>query len=402
MVATMATANNILKEIYEPKIREQLANWNRVTKRMEQSSENIESTVGGKYVVFAIHTKRNNGIGARREMEALPVAQNQSFEQARVSLAYLYGSVRLSGQTFELAQTNEQAFASVLDQEINGVQTDLKRDLNRQTFGTQLGTIITSSAAYTANTLTTLYTPPALEVGMVIDIYDSTGVTQKAAARNITAITRSTPSTAGNIVFDGAAVASGASGDIVVRQGNVSREISGLQQIVSATGILYNIDPASVPVWASVANGNSGTARALSESLMVKMADDIYTQGGDTTVIWTSLGVRRAYFNLLQQQRRFTNTQEFEGGFKGLAFTTDRGDIPVMSDVDCQLSTMYFLNENQITVYRPQDWAFMDRDGSRFIRVSGFDAYDATVYKYMQLGCHQRNSQGVMTDIQEG
>lgn len=397
MVATMATANNILKEIYEPKIREQLANWNRITKRMEQSAENIQSDVGGKFVVFATHVKRNSGIGARLEMEALPTAQNQSFARAQVGLAYLYGSIRLSGQTFELAETNEQAFASVLDQEINGIQTDVKRDLNRQVFGTSLGTMATASGVYTTNTFPTTVTMPYVEVGLVIDIFDSTGVTLKATGRNVTVVNANA-----SIVFDGAAVASGAAGDIIVRTGSVSREITGLQDIVKTTGVLYGIDPAVYPVWTSQNATNAGTPRALSEGLMIKEADDIYTRGGDTTVIWTTLGVRRAYFNLLVQQRRYTDTKEFEGGFSGLAFTTDRGEIPVMADIDCPLQTMYFLNENQITVYRPQDWGFMDRDGSRFIRVIGYDAYDATLYKYMQLGCHQRNSQGLLGDIAEG
>ena len=238
---------------------------------------------------------------------------------------------------------------------------------------------------------------PYVEVGLVIDIFDSTGVTLKATGRNVTAVNSNT-----SIVFDGAAVASGAAGDIIVRTGSVSREITGLQDIVKATGILYNIDPATYPVWTAQVESNGGTPRALSEGLMIKEADDIYTRGGDTTVIWTTLGVRRAYFNLLVQQRRYTDTKEFEGGFSGLAFTTDRGEIPVMADIDCPLNSMYFLNENQITIYRPQDWGFMDRDGSRFIRVIGFDAYDATLYKYMQLGCHQRNSQGLLGDIAEG
>jgi len=211
MVATMTTANNILKEIYEPRIREQLANYNRVTKRMEQSSENITSDVGGKYVVFAIHTKRNSGIGARLEMEALPTAQNQSYARATVGLTYQYGSIRLSGQTFELAETNEQAFASVLDQEVNGVETDVKRDYNRQIFGTSLGTIATATGANTTNnTFTTSSTMPYVEVGEVVDIYDSTGVTLKASARNITAITANT-----SITFDGAAIST-VIGDIMV------------------------------------------------------------------------------------------------------------------------------------------------------------------------------------------
>jgi hypothetical protein len=397
MGATMATANNILKEIYEPRIREQLANYNRVTKRMEASAENITSDVGGKYVKFAIHTKRNNGIGARQEMEALPTAQNQSYAAATVSLAYLYGTIRLSGQTFELATSNEQAFASVLDQEVEGIQTDLKRDTNRQYFGTSLGTIATATSGNTTNnTFSTTNTMPYVEIGMVVDIYDATGVTLKATGRNITAI-----SPGASITFDGAGITTVGT-DIMVRTGNVSREMIGFQDIIKASGALYGLDPATTPVWASTVSANGGTGRALSEGLMTKLADDIYTKGGDTSVIWTTLGVRRSYANLLTQQRRYTNTTTFEGGFSGLAFTTDRGDIPVMTDIDCLPSTMYYLNEKQITIYRPQDWAFMDRDGSRWIRVSGYDAYDATLFKYVQVGCHQRNSQGLLGDIIEG
>lgn len=396
MVATMTTANNILKELYEPRIRDQLANYNRVTKRMEQSSENITSDVGGKYVVFAIHTKRNSGVGARLEMEALPTAQNQSYARATLGLTYQYGSIRLSGQTFELAESNEQAFAGVLDQEVNGVQTDVKRDYNRQIFGSSIGTIATATGANTTNnTFTTSSTMPYVEVGEVVDIYDTTGVTLKAAARNITAVTANT-----SITFDGAAIST-IVGDIMVRTGNVNRELTGLKDIVKATGALYGLDPATTPVWSSVVSANGGTPRALSEGLMIKEVDDIYTVGGDTSVIWTTLGIRRAYFNLLTQQRRYTDTKEFAGGFSGLAFTTDRGDIPVMTDIDCPPNKMYFLNEKQFTIYRPQDWEFMNRDGSRFIRVIGYDAYDATLYKYVQIGCHQRNSQGLIDDVAE-
>lgn len=394
MGATLTTASNILKEIYEPKIQDQLQNELVTSKRLEQTSEGVTSEVGGKYVVFPIHVKRNHGIGARLEMEQLPTAQNQGYASARVSLAYLYGSLRLSGQSMELAKTNFQAFASVLDQEVSGVQDDLAKDMNRQVFGTSVGVLMTSSGAYAANTITSLNTQ-YMEVGMVIDIYDSTGVTLRATGRNVTAVTPTT------IVFDGATVPAGATGDIVVRLGNLNRETIGLSQIVSATGTLYNIDPTVETKWKSTVNANGGTNRALSESLMIKQVDDIRTQGGKTTLITTSLGVRRSYFNLLVQQREYHNTTEFEGGFKGLKFTTDNGEIPLISDLDCQPNRMYFLNEKTLKFYREGDWSFMDRDGSKWQRVIGFDAYDATLYKYTQLGCHRRNSQGLVSDITE-
>lgn len=395
MGATLTTATNILKEIYEPRIREQLQNWLKTSKRIEQTSEGVTSEVGGKYVVFPVHVKRNHGIGARLEMEQLPTAQNQGYARAQVRLAYEYGSVRLSGQSMELAQSNFQAFASVLDEEINGVQRDLAKDMNRQIYGTSVGVLMTSSGVYAVNTIATTNTQ-YMEVGMLVDVYDSTGVTQKAAGRTVTAVTENT-----SIVVDGAAIATGAANDIVTRQGNLNREIVGLQQIVSNTGILFNIDPASEPLWKSEVNSNGGVNRALSESLMIRMVDDVYTNGGNTTAIFTTLGVRRSYFNLLVQQRRYTDTKEFEGGFKGLAFTTDNGEIPVISDVDCQPNRMYFINEKELKIYREGDWSFMDRDGSKWQRVIGYDAYDATLYKYCQLGTHRRNSHGLVSDITE-
>lgn len=397
MGATLTTASNILKEIYEPKIQEQLQNYNKASKRLEKSSEGITNKVGGKYVEFPIHVKRNHGIGARNEMETLPTAQNQGYEQAHVRLAYLYGSIRLSGPSIELVNTDFQAFASLLDEEVNGVQTDLAHDMNRQTFGTHIGVLATSTAAYTVNTITTTNTQ-YLEVGMYVDIYASDGVTLRAAGRNITAVTPNT-----SVVVDGAAIAAGAVGDIIVRNGSIARETIGFAEIVSDTGTLYDVNPATVPVWKSVMNNNGGTLRALSEGLMTKMADDVYTNGGDSpTVIWTTLGVRRAYASLLQQLRRFANTTEFTGGFKGLAFTTDNGEIPVMTDVDCQPNRMYFINEKKLKVYRENDWSFMDRDGSKWQRVIGVDAYDSTLYTYRQLGTHRRASHGLLSDITEG
>ena len=394
MGATLTTATNILKEIYEPRIREQLQNWLKTSKRIEQTSEGVTSEVGGKYVVFPVHVRRNHGIGARLEMEQLPTAQNQGYNRAQVSLSYQYGAVRLSGQSMELAQSNFQAFASVLDEEVNGIQRDLAKDFNRQIYGTSAGILAVITGANAGNVIPATNTQ-YLEVGMLIDIYDTTGVTQKAAARKITAIVKNV-----SFTIDGPAVVT-VNTDIITRQGNLNREIIGLQQIVSPTGILFNIDPASEPLWASVSNANGGVNRALSESLMIRMVDDIYTNGGNTTAIFTSLGVRRSYFNLLVQQRRYCDTKDFGGGFTGLTFTTDNGDVPVVTDVDCQPNRMYFVNEKEMKIYRESDWSFMDRDGSKWQRVIGYDAYDATLYKYCQLGTHRRNSHGLVSDITE-
>jgi len=400
MAATMSSVATILKEIYEPTMREQLNAEVTTLTRVQKTSEGVTSEVGGRYVTFPVKTSRNQGIGARLEMEALPAAGNQGRKTARVGLRHLYGTMRLTGQVFELAKTNTQAFASTLEDETTSLKTDLAVDLNRQVYGNGTGTLAAITAGTTGTTFTVAHTLWLdSQIGCVVDIYDATGVTQKATGRTITTITDT------QVTISGANVTV-VSTDIIVRTGSVGkadlsvqREWTGLGAIVSSIGTLYNLTD---PVWTSNLFTNSGTARALSEGLMTTACDVARKRGGSTpSVMFCNLGVRRSYANLLVQQRRFTNVQEFKGGFSGLAFTTDKGDVPLVTDTHCPPNSIYGLNEKELKWYRAADWEFMNRDNSTWDRVPGYDAYDATMYQYSELGTHRRNAHFFIGDIIE-
>lgn len=397
MTATTTTLTNITKEIYEGEIREQLNNDVMTLKRIERTSRGT-TQVGGRYVTFPIHTKRNTGIGARKELEALPAAGRQGHESARVNLRHLYGSIELSGQAIKLIDKDYQAFQSALEVEINGLKTDLARDQNRQVYADGSGVIATLAAVAAAATTITVDRADLVDEGMLVDFVEA-GVVENAGL-TVTAV----DTTAGTVTLS--AAVSGASGAAYITRAGSSnvggqREWTGLAAIVSATGTLYNVDPTTVPVWKSVINTNGGTPTAVSETMFTKMADDIRTKGGSTSVIFTSLGVRRAYANLLTQQRQFVNQKEFTGGFGGIAFITDKGEIPIVTDVYAPPKTAYFLNEKEITLYREADWSFMDMDGSQWERKAGYDAYSATMYQYSELGTGRRNSHGKITNIIE-
>lgn len=401
---TMTTVDGILKELYEDGgINDQLQSEVHALRRIEKTSEGVTHEVGGKYVRFPLRTKRNHGIGARNENEALPAARTQDYESAYVGLKYLYGAIQLTGQTFELAEKNPQSFASALDQEVNGMKEGLAKDNNRQVFGTSKGVLGTATSVGTTTTFVTT-NGQYLEEGMIVDIFTSADASRVADAE-ITGISESAGTY--TVTFSPAAGAATAVGDYMTRDNSRNKELIGFQEIVKDSGTLYNVDPSSVGVWKSTVDSNGGTNRALTEGLMINMVDKIRVKGGGKpTVIFTSLGVRRSYFNLLSQLRRTTNTQEFTGGFKGLAFTTDQGEIPLVSDVDCQPNRMYFLNEKEIKLYEAGDWSFMDRDGSKWQRVvtsaGTFDAYEARLYKYAEIGTHRRNAHGLLSDLTEG
>jgi hypothetical protein len=401
-VATMTALSAILKEVYEGRIESQLQNEVVAAKRIERSSDGVVETVGGKYVDFPIRVGRNAGIGNRLENEALPTAGSQAYAAPHIPLTYCYGRVRLTGQLIELAEKNFQSFASALDSEMEGVKDDAAKDYNRQLYGNGTG-LLASVTADGVNTVT-VDNIQYLEVGSFVDIRTRSTGAAIAVQRNITAINETTRV----VTYDGADVAATAN-EGLYREGNfaagTSRELSGFDLIISDTLVLHGIDPAVQPKWkASVINNpaGAGTLRALSEGIMIAAADTVRVKGGGKpTVIFTGLGVRRAYFNLLTQQRRYTDTKNFEGGFQGLAFNYGT-EIPVVEDVDCKPNTMKFVNEKALKIYRNRSWHWGDTDGTILKWVSGFDAWEGFMKQYSEFGTSHRNAHAALNDLIEG
>jgi hypothetical protein len=405
MAATLATIESYLKEVYQGRIREQLNDEIVALKRITRSGAGVTNEVGGKYVTFPIHTRRNSGIGSRFESEALPTPGQQGHAAARVGLKYAYGGVQLTGQAISLSDTDAKAFAKALDNEVEGLKNDLMKDMNRQVYGSGNGAIGVATGANSGATVP-VADARLFQVGMVVDTQTGTTVDNT----NLVVASVDLSVGANTVTFTTTPGTSLASADIIVRAGSGiaaggTKELTGLAAIVSDSGTLYNIDPSVEAEWKATVDDNGGTPRALSESLMIKMTDAIRTKGGSTTLILQSLGVRRAYFNLLSQLRQTVNTQEFTGGFSGLAFTTDKGEIPVVADTDAPLNTQWYINEDALTYYRDEEWHFLDKDGSMWKQVrdsnGDYDAYYARMVEYHELGTDRRNSHGVIQDIIE-
>lgn len=401
MPATLATIDAYLKEVYTGKIRRQLNDEITTLKRITRSDAGVSDDTNGKYVVFPIHTRRNAGIGSRNEMDPLPVPGQQGYASGRLALKYAYGGFQITGQTISLSSKDEKAFAKVIDEEVDRLKNDVKKDMNRQVYGDGTGAIGVVSAVVTSTTVP-VTDARLFQIGEVVDLVTLPS-TVVVTGRTVNAI--SLAPGANSITLSGAAVGPTVVGQIFVRTNSLNKEITGFGAIVANTGVLYNINPASEPEWTSEVDSNGGTGRALSEGLMSLMVDRIRTRGGKTSVIFQSLGVRRAYANLLMQLRSVVNTQSFTGGFSGLAFTTDSGEIPVVADVDAPLKTQFFLNEDELTFYRDEDWHWLDRDGSMFKQVRDtngvYDAWYAHLVEYHELGTGRRNSHGKIVDINE-
>lgn len=390
MPATLATMDDILKNQYLSPLREQINNKVELLKRIGKDRESVV----GKNFTMALHHGRNEGIGARSDGGVLPSAGQQGYQDCIVPMRYLYGRIQVTGPTIKAAKSNEGAFIRAIESEMKGLARDLKSDFNRQLFGNGSGVLATCGV--TANSTTVVVGSTAkLRVGMAVDIIiTATGAAGTGATgRTITSVVNAT-----TFVISGAAITTDATYS-VYRAGSRNLEVMGLGGIVSATQTLQGLDVATYPWWVAnvMTNGGQGN-RAISETLLQEAIDTTDTQSdGEVTAIFTTHGIRRAWQNLLQADRIYQNTRDFDGGWKAL----DYNGLPFMVDKDCDANRVYLLDEDHLKFYEMADWDWMSEDGAILSRVANADAYEAVMYKYCELGCSARNTQTVITEVTE-
>lgn len=397
MPATLATVTAITKEVYGPRIINVLNEEDVLAKRIEKTSRGTATDIGGKYVTFPLRVRRNSGIGYRGENERLQAAGQQGYISVRVALKYGYGRTHMTGQTMDLVDSNATAFAKAMEQEMTGLKNDIKKDTNRVMYGDGTGTVAVI-ATNTVFTDLTVANGQYLEAGMQVDIINP--ATSAIAAYNIQIVAVDGVNVAVSANLGG--VADAMAGFIIVRNGNYNREPHGLTSLVDDAGTLFGVNAATEPKWRAFVNSNAGTPRPLSEGLMIALCDQIRTAGtGKTSAIFADLASRRAYFNLLSQQRRYNDPKTYEGGLVGLAFNYGT-EIPVVEDVDAPPGKMWFLDESSFAIYRDKDWSWEDRDGSIWKWVKDYDAYEALLKKYWEFAVDVRNANGVLEDIAAG
>jgi hypothetical protein len=393
----MALLDPLLKEVYESTLNKQLNDETTAYTRLKSTKKGVaDNPYGGKYVQFAIHTGRNQGIGARSENEALPDAGRQKTAYGRLNLKYQYAGIEITGQVFAMATKNYQAFSDAVDLEISRIKDDLSKDRNRQYFGNGNGRIATV-VSWTAQTVT-VDSLQYIQDDEIFDIVIAASGTARGTKLTITGINETTKV----ITFTGT-VTGAIAGDILVRWGSWNREWTGIDAIISDTSTLYNINPSTERTWKSHVIAHNA---AINEVVLKRMADRIKRAGGKTTVMWTTPGVERAYWQLLSGSRRFVDAKTYTGGYTGVEFNAgNSGAIPMITDIDAPSGKAIFLNENEIKLYRDKEFSFIDRDGSMWQRkitsAGRFDAYIADLYEYSELGTHRRNTHGVVTGITE-
>lgn len=448
--AILSNYSYVLKTFYLDAIREQINNATVLMKRLKRNTE----SVSGKNATIAVHYGRNLGTMALGDGGLLPDAGYQKVIETIVPMKYNYGRITVSGPTIAATRDAKGAYAKALDYEMKGLITDVSKDVNRQFWGSGYGilcrwqsgggTALVVQKAYQpaaggagfGSTFGAKYMVPNGATGMETNVVVySTGASIVVTATNLapSALTEGTLTDAITITDPSVSEAAGT----VYIKGNATRAVlSGTtdvtrHEMMGLYGIVNDLDPDSAFTVGGVgttgfttagtlqglaggtyswwkgnvlahASGRHAGQRALTTDLMQQAVDETEKQLADDmggaqspTIILTTRAIRRKYVDLLVADKRFVDWKVMDGGFKVVEFN----GIPIAVDNDALDGDMYFLYEPSLQIYQMSDLEWMDKDGNVLTKVAGYDAYEAILFWYAELGCSRRNVNTVLADL---
>lgn len=401
MAQNLANFDEALKIDYLPVIREQLNNSSVLLTKVERN----ERDVSGKQWQGTVHYKRNSGVGSGTET-GLPTAGQQAFENPYGNVKYTRGRIQVSGPVIEASKNDKGAIVRALETEMKGVTADLKQEVNYQYFndGTAVRALVNGDPV--AGTTLTLDNPGTnyLSDDMLIDILDpsSGNATTSGTDLTVTSVDSTT-----EVTLSAAANADVADNDYVTRanatdESGTSYEMMGLKGIIddgTYVTTLHNLSRDTYAWWKASTfsdDSNAGTLRDMTLPLIQSAISAVEKNGGKTNLILSDHDMRDAYAALVVADKRYVNTMDLDGGFKGL----DYNGIAWVADKDCPPNTVFFVDTEHLQIMQMSDWSWMDRDGSVLSRVSGSDAYEAVMYLYADLTTDRPQAHSFLRDVQ--
>lgn len=407
--------DDVLKIDYLGPVRDQLNNSSVVIAELEKREEDFQ----GKQLYLPLHVGRNWSIGSRGEDVTLPgntTQGSQQYDNAVFTTSYQYGRIRITGPTIRSSRNNSGAFVRAVDSEMRGITRDLRQSLNRQILRNGDGELTecdATSASTTVNVNSTKY----IKVGQIIDIIDQSAGTKITNGDSVAVLTVPSATT-----FTVGSAVTTTTDEIVVLEDTHGDDIWGLEAIINtanppvrsgnqaATSLFGGINrtTAGNEFWQATLVTHTGTFGTSSGNALDKMQETIDTADiatdSDVNLLITSHALKRSYASVLESLRRYPPGGEItlSSGYKALEFN----GMPLVADKDAEtlssgdaFERIYFVDTSTMWIAHMGDWDWMDLDGAVLSRVQNKDAYEAVLFRYLQLVCDQPSANAALTSI---
>jgi hypothetical protein len=397
---TKASADAILKDLYVGPVVEQINKKTWLLDQIERDSDHIDHT--GRRAVIPLHTSRNRGRGSRGDAGTLPVAGQQGYADAIVPIKYHYSGIEISDGAIEASTSNEGAFLNLLNAETKGCAEDMRKDMQRQVYGTGDGLLATVKATAEETKTIELDSVQYIAVGDPVDVLVKATGEKGEGIEAVSVVKREGGSTKKVELSEKVKKATTSYGVYVA--GNRSNEINGLRNIIDKGRTLHDINSATAgnEYWNATVRdvGASATETAVAgETVFEELADDI-GPNGEIDVFLTSRGVRRRLADTYQSQKRFNDAQavKIHGGYTAIFVN----EIPVIADDDAPRGYVFGINKDSFRWFEQTAPGWLDRDGGILKLKDGATAgtkvavWQGWFRWYVNLGNTAPNRNGVL------
>jgi hypothetical protein len=316
----------------------------------------VEQTTGGRYIETAQMFRSPAGVGARRDVDYVPVPSGPIIENARVYLKKTLGSLEMTGDTMRRARGDLGAYVNWLEQSMPMLVERLKNYDDRCILGYgfgALGRIVSITTTNVANDTVTVdrsHGVAGLSNAWLNflegDSLVASATINAAALRNASVgggsaagVVQTVDQTNSAVVLDAAVPSEWAIDDYLFHgdsassssaEGGTVKEFMGLMGMVDDGTIIanfQNIPRKKFTQWNSiVVDGTTGQFDGeLSEELVTFVDDEVAIKGGGkgNALIGARSG-QRAFWKKLKADRILNDPRTYTGGKKGLML--DLGD----------------------------------------------------------------------------
>lgn len=354
-----------------------------------RGSEKVKQGWSGYQVVRPLRVRRNQGIGAVADNGILPAIGRQTTVQALISAKFNYLRFGVTGPMIKSSQSDVGSFVRSAEYELTMGYKDLSSDVNRQLSWDGTGYLAKVSAAAVGSTVITVQGREGttedgskfLDVGMVIDITDSTG-TVVVSGVTINALSGTTTAT---LTLSAAVTVS--SGYYIIRSGSSGNEIQGiLYALDGGTSTVYNVDRSLYPSYQG--NVQTVSGQITLDRLQQSWNDGLRrggTANGKYSAIYCDFDSLRFYQKLLTADKRYVNTVKGDGGFANKDnFYLEFNGVAMVPDKDCP-QRFFFLPVDVFKMYVLAEMEFADETGSMYIAQTSTDSLEVRVRLFSNL-----------------
>ena len=167
------------------------------------------------------------------------------------------------------------------------------------------------------------------------------------------------------------------------------KSIVGLRQIVGTGNTVGGISQTDFSFWRGQVDSSSTT---LSIAAMQALWNNCAIDADQPSVVVTTRTLFNSFYNLLQPQQRFVDSEMAKAGFTGLMFN----GAPVLPDSHAPASHMFMLNEKYLHLFAHQD---EDMRFEPFMKPVNQNVKVAKVYWTGALGSSNNRLHGVMSAL---